>query len=44
MICKCPKPRYSNQIESGVLYFVALGKVDGKSMKFKMERGQQRQE
>ena len=29
MICECPKPRYSNQIENGVLYFVASGKTHG---------------
>jgi len=26
MICKYPKPRYSEQMESGVLYFVAREK------------------
>ena len=32
MICEHPKPRYSNQIENGVLCFVAAGKRVVKDM------------
>jgi len=27
MVCERPKPRYSEEMESGVLYFVAKGKA-----------------
>jgi len=30
MVSERPKPRYSEQMESGVLYFVAPGKAHGK--------------
>jgi len=36
MICEYPTPRYSNQFENGVLYFLASGKTHGNNMKKNM--------
>jgi hypothetical protein len=36
MICEHPKPRYSEQMESGVFCFVAPGKAHGKDMGFRV--------
>ena len=40
MVCERPKPRYSHQMEDGVLYFVVPGKMRGKDMGSEVGLGQ----
>ena len=42
MFLSHPKPRYSKQMESGVLHFLAPEKAHGKDMVFKVGISQQR--